>query len=144
MTTWLIDKSALVCLAGSPDAAEWASRIERGLVRITTVTRLEIGYSARSSRDLRAGLRQPPVSAMPVEHLTPAIEDRAVEVLTLLAGRGQHRAPSVPDLIIAATAELAGLTVLHFDKDFDLIAGITGQPVQWLNATAHTLGAAGQ
>ncbi|HET6191435.1 MAG TPA: PIN domain-containing protein, partial [Trebonia sp.] len=66
--------------------------------------------------------------------LTPAIEDRAVEVLTLLADRGQHRAPSVPDLIIAAAAELAGLTVLHFDKDFDLIASITGQPVQWLNA----------
>jgi predicted nucleic acid-binding protein len=41
----------------------------------------------------------------------------------------------VPDLIIAAAAELAGLTVLHFDKDFDLIAGITGQPVEWLNAS---------
>ena len=134
MTTWLIDKSALVRLAASPGAGEWAARIERGLVRITTVTRLEIGYSARSALDLRAGLRQPPVSAMPVEYLTPAIEDRAVEVLTLLADRGQHRAPSVPDLIIAATAELAGLTVLHSDKDFDLIASITGQPAEWLNA----------
>jgi predicted nucleic acid-binding protein len=94
VTTWLIDKSALVRLAGSPDAADWASRIERGLVRITTVTRLEVGYSARSAQDLRAGLRQPPVSAMPAEYLTPAIEDRAVEVLTLLADRGQHRAPA--------------------------------------------------
>ena len=100
MTDWLIDKSALVRLGASPDAAEWAGRIERGLVRITTVTRLEVGYSARSGADLRAGLRQPPVSAMPVEYLTPAIEDRAVEVLTVLADRGQHRAPSVPDLII--------------------------------------------
>ena len=135
MTAWLIDKSALVRLADSPDAAEWAGRIERGLVRITTVTRLEIGYSARSGQDLRAGLRQPPVSAMPVEYLTAASEDRAVEVLTVLADRGQHRAPSVPDLIIAATAELAGLTVLHFDKDFDLIAGLTGQPVERLNAS---------
>ncbi len=69
---------------------------------------------------------------MPVEHLTPAIEDRAVEVLTLLAGRGQHRAPSVPDLIIAATAELAGLTVLHLDKDFEIIAELTGQPTERL------------
>ncbi len=133
MTTWLIDKSALVRLADSPDAAGWASRIERGLMRITTVTRLEVGCSARSGQDLRAGLRQPPVSAMPVEYLTPAIEDRAVEVLALLADRGQHRAPSVPDLIIAATAELAGLTVLHFDNDFDLIGSITGQPTEWLN-----------
>jgi predicted nucleic acid-binding protein len=45
------------------------------------------------------------------------------------------RFPSVPDLIIAATAELAGLTVLHFDKDFDLIASVTGQPAEWLDAS---------
>lgn len=133
MTAWLIDKSALVRLAASPDAAEWAVRIERGLVRITTVTRLETGYSVRSGPDLRAGLQHPPLSSMPVEYLTPAIEDRAVEVLTLLADRGQHRAPSILDLIIAATAELAGLTVLHLDKDFEVIAQITGQAVERLN-----------
>jgi predicted nucleic acid-binding protein len=45
VTSWLIDKSALVRLAASPDADEWAQRIQRGLVRITTVTRLEVGYS---------------------------------------------------------------------------------------------------
>jgi hypothetical protein len=135
VTEWLADKSALVRLAASPDAAEWANRIQRGLVRITTVTRLEVGYSARSGPDLRAGLRRPPVSAMPVEYLTPAIEDRAVEVLGLLADRGQHRAPSIPDLLIAATAELAGLTVLHCDKDYDLIAGVTGQATEWLRTS---------
>jgi predicted nucleic acid-binding protein len=133
VTSWLIDKSALVRLAASKDAAEWAARIERGLVRITTVTRLEIGYSARSGPDLRSGLQRPPLSSMPVEYLTPAIEDRSVEVLTLLADRGQHRAPSVPDLIIAAAAELAGLTVLHVDKDFEVIAEITGQAVERLD-----------
>lgn len=133
MTNWLIDKSALVRLAASPDAGGWASRIQRGLVRITTVTRLEVGYSARTAADLRSGLRQPPVSAMPVEYMTPAIEDRAVEVLALLADRGQHRAPSIPDLIVAAAAELAGLTVLHLDKDFEIIADFTGQPVERLN-----------
>jgi predicted nucleic acid-binding protein len=129
---WLIDKSALVRLAGSPNAAEWADRIERGLVRIATVTRLEVGYSARSGPELRAGLRRPPLASMPVEYLTPAIEDRAVEILALLADRGQHRAPSLPDVIIAAVAELAGLTVLHLDKDFDIIAEITGQPAERL------------
>jgi predicted nucleic acid-binding protein len=133
VTTWLIDKSALVRLAASPDAAQWATRIERGLVRISTVTRLEVGYSARSGPDLRAGLQQPPLSSMPVEYLTPAIEDRAVEILALLADRGRHRAPSVPDLIIAAAAGLAGLTVLHLDKDFEVIAEITGQPIERLN-----------
>jgi predicted nucleic acid-binding protein len=131
--TWLIDKSALARLAASPDAAEWATRIERGLVRITTITRLETGYSARSAPELRAAFQQPPLSSMPVEYLTPAIEDRALEILTLLADRGQHRAPSIPDLLIAAAAELAGLTVLHLDKDFELIAQITGQPMERLN-----------
>lgn len=133
MTSWLIDKSALVRLGVSPDAAQWADRIERGLVRIATVTRLEVGYSARSGPELRAGLRRPPLTSMPVEYLTPAIEDRAVEVLALLADRGQHRAPSLPDLIIAATAELGALTVLHLDQDFEIIANITGQSVERLN-----------
>ena len=133
MSGWLIDKSALIRMEGSADAAQWAARIERGLIRIATVTRLEIGYSARSGPGLRAELRRPPLAAMPAEYQTPAIEDRAVEVLTLLADRGQHRAPSIPDLIIAATAELAGLTVLHLDKDFEIIAGITGQPLERLN-----------
>jgi len=133
MSPWLIDKSALVRLNASPDAAEWAGRVERGLVRIATVTRLEVGYSARSGPEFRTGLRQPPMSSMPVGYLTPAIEDRAVEILALLADRGQHRAPSIPDLIIAATAELAGLTVLHLDKDFEVIAAVTGQPVDRLS-----------
>jgi predicted nucleic acid-binding protein len=69
---------------------------------------------------------------MPIEHLTPAIEDRALEVQMLLADRGQHRVPSIPDLLIAATAEKAGLTVLTVDKDFDLVAEITGQPTETL------------
>ena len=132
MTVWLIDKSALVRLGTSSDAEAWAQRIERGLVRIATVTRLEVGYSARNISDLRAGSRQPPLSLMPTEYQTPAIEDRVVQVQTLLADRGHHRAASIPDLVVAATAEVVGLTVLHFDKDFELIADVTGQPVERL------------
>lgn len=134
MTDWLIDKSALVRLAESPDAAEWANRIGRGLVRITTVTRLEVGFSARSGKQARAAWRAAPLVAMPVEYLTPAVEDRAVEVQLLLADKGRHRAPSIPDLIIAATAELAQLTVLHLDKDFEVIANVTGQATERLRA----------
>lgn len=132
VTPWLADKSALVRLGQSPDATSWAERIERGLVRITTVTRLEVGYSARSWQDARLMFTRPPMSSMPVEYLTPAIEERAVEVQLLLAREGQHRAPSIPDLVIAAAAELAGLTVLHLDKDFELIAALTGQPLERL------------
>jgi predicted nucleic acid-binding protein len=119
-------------LGESLDADLWLSRIQRGQVCITTVTILEVGFSARSVNDLRARLRRPPVSVMPVENVTPRIESRAVEVQELLAGVGHHRAPSVPDLIIAATAELAGLVVLHVDKDFELIAAVTGQSTERL------------
>ena len=132
VTGWLIDKSALVRLATSPDAAEWASRTGRGLVRISTLTRLEVGFSARSAADIRRSVTEPPLSAMPVEYLTPAAEDRAMVVQQALARAGHHRAPSIPDLLIAAIAELARLTVLHVDKDFELIANITGQPVERL------------
>ncbi len=133
MTDWLIDTSALVRLGASPEAGAWADRIDRGLVRIATVTRLEVGYSARSGPELRSATRRPPLAAMPVEYQVPASEDRALEVQALLADSGQHRAPSVPDLIVAATAELAGLTVLHFDQDFELIAEVTGQPTERLS-----------
>ena len=59
-------------------------------------------------------------------------EDRSREVQSARVERGQHRAVSVPDLLIAATAEIEGLTVLHYDADFDLIAEITGQSMEWV------------
>ena len=69
---------------------------------------------------------------MPVEDLTPTIEDRAVEIQTLLAQRGQHRAAAISDLLIAASAELAQLIVLHVHEDYELIAAITSQAVERL------------
>lgn len=136
VTNWLIDKSAYTRLQTSPDAPEWIERIQRGLVRISTVTRLEIGYSFRTGDQAKTETASPPLTLMPVEYLTPATEDRAVDVQMRLADRGQHRAPSIPDLLIAATAELADLTVLAIDKDFDLIAQVTGQPVERLRQAA--------
>jgi predicted nucleic acid-binding protein len=132
VTNWLIDKSAYTRLSASPDAPDWIERIERGLVRISTVTRLEIGYSFRTGQQARDETASPPLALMPIEYLTPAAEDRAVQVQLLLADRGQHRAPAIPDLMIAATAELAELAVLALDKDFELISQITGQPVERL------------
>lgn len=134
VTGWLIDKSAYVRmqLGQASDPDRWNSRIERGLVRISTVTRLEIGFAVRTGEDGRMILAVPPLSLMPLERLTPSMEDRAWEVQMLLADRGQHRAPSIPDLLIAATAEKTGLTVLTVDTDFDLIAEVTGQAVETL------------
>jgi predicted nucleic acid-binding protein len=130
--TWLIDKSALVRLSASTDAETWADRIGRGLVHITTVTLLEVGYSARTARDLRNASSQPPLSLMPVEYLTSTLEQRATEVQASLADLGQHRAPGIPDLLIAAVAEHADHTLLHLDKDFEIIASLTGQPTERL------------
>lgn len=64
--------------------------------------------------------------------VTTEAMDRALEVHRELGKKSQHRRFSLPDLIIAATAELAGLTVLHYDEDYDRIAAITGQPVEWV------------
>jgi predicted nucleic acid-binding protein len=70
---------------------------------------------------------------MPRELMSLAAEEVALEVQGDLAKLGYHRAPSVADLFIAATAELAGLTVLSEDKDFKLIAEVTGQPIATLD-----------
>ena len=131
-TAWLVDSSALVRIVHSSDADVWFDRVERGLLHITTPTLLEVGFSSRSGPEWHRVTRDSPVGLMPIENLTPRIEQRAVEVQGILAGLGKHRAPSIPDLLIAATAELAGLTVLHVDKDFDLIAEVTDQPTEWL------------
>lgn len=130
---WLIDKSALARIGTSPDAEEWGARIERGLVQITTATVLEVGYSARTASEWSDRVDSPPISLMPLASLTPAAERRAIEVQGILARVGHHRAPSVPDLLIAAIAELDALIVVHVDKDFELIAGVTGQPVERFN-----------
>ena len=61
-----------------------------------------------------------------------SVLDRAVDVQDELADRGQQRGAKIADLLIAAAAEAAGLVVLHYDHDFDLIAGVTGQPVEWI------------
>lgn len=134
-TRWLIDKSAFVRLSLSADPESWLERIDRGLIGITTVTLLELGFSARSAKDWTAGMTLPPVSRLLLENSTPAIEARALEVQGILAELGHHRAAKIPDLLIAATAELAGYSVLHLDKDFELIAHVTGQPVVRLAGT---------
>ena len=132
LKSWIIDASALYRLPDSSQSTLWRERIERGLVQISSITRLEVGYSARSAKDLEDTFSTPPFSMMPVQGLTPAIEELAWQTLRQLAKQGEHRAPSIPDLLIAATAQLCGYVVLHNDKDFDLIAKVTGQKVEKL------------
>lgn len=107
----------------------------REVERLTTcsITDLEVLYSARDGREYeewRAD-RARAYELIPIEQPTL---NRAVEVQGLLAERGAHRWVSVPDLIIAAAAERFGVTLLHYDADFDLIASVTGQRCEWVVA----------
>ncbi|MEV4494204.1 PIN domain nuclease [Micromonospora arborensis] len=64
--------------------------------------------------------------------VTTAAMDRALAVHRILAADSQHRNFRLPDLIIAATAEEHGATVLHYDTDYDRITAVTGQPTEWV------------
>ena len=90
-----------------------------------------MGYSARSTVDSR-DTRETIVNRLIPVSIPTRAEARAREVQIALVERGQHRSAGVADLLVAATAELEGLTVLHYDADFDLIAEITGQACEWV------------
>lgn len=69
---------------------------------------------------------------MPRVGIDDSVVDRALAVQSMLAERSQHRAVPLPDLLVAACAESAGLAVLHYDADFERIAARTGQPTHWV------------
>jgi predicted nucleic acid-binding protein len=127
---YLADKSAYGQRNHSDKAAERLDRdIAAGRIAVCEVVALELLYSARSAADYEA--LTVAVSALPWVPTTQDALRRALAVQHQLATRGHHRRP-LPDLMIAATAELGGVTVLHYDHDFDLIAEVTGQPTEWI------------
>ena len=68
----------------------------------------------------------------PFATIDQSVLDRAVAAQDALAARSEQRGAKIADLLIAAAAEAAGLVVLHYDHDFDLIAKVTHQPVEWI------------
>ncbi len=104
--------------------------IARGLVGTCPVIDLEILYSARTGAE--HGHFRAQREAFEYFAMTDEIAQRAVEVQGLLAQRAQHRSVSIPDLLVAATAERYRLTVLHYDGDYDRIAALTGQSAEWI------------
>ena len=101
-----------------------------GLVARCGVLDLEILFSARNHADLVSTRRRLAIGYHNVDTVQ-ADFDRAAGVMELLAKIGKHRSAKLPDLLLAAVAERALLTVIHYDKDFDEIAAATGQPMQW-------------
>ena len=127
---YLGDTSALARRGQPVVAARLDPLLEAGLVARCTPTDLEAGYSARSLDDFRR--RRDERAAWPFVTMDQDVLDRAVEVQGMLAGRGEHRSAPIPDLLIAAAAAAARLVVLHYDRDYDRIAEVTGQPVEWI------------
>ena len=127
---YLADKSALARAHLPAVAARLEPLFVGGEIATCGIVDLELLFSARSTRDYLAILADR--RSLPSTEVGEASIERAVEVQTALARKGQHRGVTIPDLLIAAAAEAAGLCVLHYDADFELIARVTGQAVEWV------------
>jgi predicted nucleic acid-binding protein len=100
--------------------------------QLTTCGSIELGvlYSARSAEDY-AALAQGRRVALGWLRTEDADVQRALGVQAELARRGRHRV-AWPDLVVAAVAERHGVLLLHYHEDYELIAGVTGQPTAWV------------
>lgn len=127
---YLIDKSALARMQHPAVEDRLAPVLESGEAATCSIVDLEVLYSTRNRKE-HSRVRTRRALAYRKVELTEAIFRRAIDVQGLLAGRGRHRLP-IPDLIIAAAAESARMTVLHYDADFEVIAAVTGQDVEWV------------
>jgi predicted nucleic acid-binding protein len=127
---YLVDKSALARMPLPPVRERLGPIIEAGEAATCSIVDLEVLFSARNYEE-HEQIRMRRRLAYAQVPLTQEVFERAVEVQGELAKRNRHRLP-IPDLVIAATAEAAGLKVLHYDRDFDRIAEVTGQPMEWV------------
>ncbi len=127
--THLLDSSVLTRLHHDSIRDAIEPRAEGGELGRAGISDLEIGFSARSAEEwdrLAEALEAFELIETSADHV-----QRARRVQRMLAKKHQ-RGRKVPDLLIAAAAELRGLTVLHYDADFDRIAAVTGQPCEWI------------
>jgi predicted nucleic acid-binding protein len=127
---FLVDKSALARMSAETVRRRLAPIIEAGAAATCAIIDLEVLYSARNAGE-HAKIRHRRRLAYDRIPLLDNDFERAVDVQAELAKLGRHRLP-IPDLIIAAVAERVGLTVLHYDADFETIARVTGQRVEWV------------
>jgi predicted nucleic acid-binding protein len=128
---YIADKSALARLRYPQVSAVLEPLILAGEVATCSLIELEVLYSARSYPDLTRTLATRS-RAFPLVHMAQRDFDRAIEVMSELARQGLHRAVGIPDLLIAAAAEREGLTLIHYDRDYDHVAAVTDQPMQWV------------
>ncbi|MFI5908777.1 PIN domain nuclease [Dactylosporangium sp. NPDC051541] len=129
---FLVDTSALVRLARNHDVrARWQPHITAGVVGISPITELELLHSARSKTDREEWLELLNATFAWVP-MPERVFVRAAEVQAAMTARGTHRSAGAVDLLLAATADLNGLTLVHYDHDFDEVVKTTGQSTVWL------------
>ena len=127
---YLADTSVFARLSKPVVAAAFAPRAAEGRIGLCPPVAFELGYSARNHADYLALTER--LEAFPPVPVTDADHRRSLEVQQALSANGHHRALSLVDALVAATAETRDLTVLHYDADFELVADITGQSHQWI------------
>jgi len=103
--------------------------MESGLLATCAIVDLEVLYSSRNLADYEEILQER--RSFDDAPITPEVMARAIELQDALAQRDQHRLP-IPDLVISAAAQVAGLVVLHYDADFERIAAAGGAPHEWV------------
>jgi predicted nucleic acid-binding protein len=131
---FLLDTSAFVRILRNVQVRErWEPLITAGLVAVCPAVELEILRTARSQTD-REEILDLLGAAFVWVPMPDRVFTRAGEVQVGLTGRGTHRSASAVDLLVAAAAELQGLTLVHFDHDFDQVVAVTGQAAVWLAA----------
>ena len=126
---YLADTSALARFPVAAVAPRLRPLMEEGLLATCAIVDLEVLYSSRNLADYEETLEER--RSLDDAPITPEVMSRAVELQHALAGRGQHRLP-IPDLVISAAAQVAGLVVLHYDADFERIAAAGGAPHEWV------------
>ena len=132
---YLIDTSAAARIMTNKRLREqWSHHLAEGVVGICDLTELEMHFSARSLMD-RLENEELFASLFNWVPIPDGVHQRARAVQRKLTEFGQHRSAGAVDLLVAATAELAGLTLLHYDADFETVAKTTGQPTRWVAPT---------
>jgi predicted nucleic acid-binding protein len=126
----LVDTSVFARLTKPAVAATFAPLAAGRQIALSNPVAFELGYAAQSPDDYREVADR--LRSFPAVPTTDADHQRALEIQAALASKSQHRALSLTDALVAATAEARGLTVLHYDGDFGLVAEITGQPHEWI------------
>lgn len=131
LSGYLLDTSVMHRQA-DPAVADRVDELGTGrpLYRCAIVD-LEVLHSATSPFDYESR-RSALINGYSDLPITPEVMARALDTQRRLAAESQHRALPLPDLIIAACAEVHGAVVLHHDADYDRIAAMTGQPVEWV------------